>query len=92
MHLEGTSLTIVLILCGIFALLLIIWLSLYLNERFKEIKYFKMEVKRAGNPEEYRRWKRKLRIAYVCLVPGLKPSYFKKKKKQDINPNHRKYR
>ncbi len=85
MKLQGTALIIALLLCSIFLLLIISWLILYFVEGFREIKYLKMEVKRASNKEELRRWKRKLFIARICLIPGVSRSLFKKKEKKRKN-------
>jgi len=85
MNLQTSTLIIAIILCAILAILIVCWLVLYLCERFREIRYFKIELKRAHNEEEIARWKRRLRIAYICLIPGITPSLFKKKKKKNKN-------
>lgn len=84
MKLQGAALIIALILCSIFLLLIICWLILYFVEGFREISYLKMEIKRASNKEELRRWKRKLFIARICLIPGVS-SFFKEKEKKRKN-------
>ena len=85
MNLQTSTLIIAIILCAILAILIVCWLVLYLYERFREIRYLKIELKRAHNEEEIARWKRKLRIAYFCLIPGITPSLFKKKKNKNKN-------
>lgn len=83
MKLQGTALIIALLLCSIFLLLIISWLILYFVEGFREISYLKMEVKRASNKEELRRWKRKLFIARICLIPGVSHFFLRKKRKNE---------
>ena len=85
MKLQGTALIFALILCFIFLLLIICWLVFYYVEAFREIRYLKMEVKRASNSEELRRWKKKLFTARICLIPGVSHFLFKKKEKKQKN-------
>ncbi len=59
--------------CVVFGFLLILGIVFYFVERFKDINYVKMEIRRAYDEEEYYYWRRELHTLYWCLIPGVNP-------------------
>lgn len=55
----------------VFITMIIISIILYLKSWNRQLRYVKMEVRRAGNPSELKHWKRELKIVYWSLIPGL---------------------
>ncbi len=56
------------------AILLLCFLGIVIysfTERFKEIKYVKMEIRRAHDIGEYRYWRKELSTLYLCFISGL---------------------
>lgn len=54
-----------------FFIMIVISIVLYLKAWSRNLRYVKMEVRRAGNPSELRHWKRELKIVYWSIIPGL---------------------
>lgn len=74
METNNSSDTALFILCcAVFGFLVILGGVLYFSERFRDIRYVKMEMNRAFDDDEYRYWRRELQTLLWCLIPGLNP-------------------
>ena len=66
---------------AIFLFVLITCLAVYIANHSLDIKYVKMEIKRADNENERKYWKKELHKLYWCLIPGVTPRLIKKVKR-----------
>lgn len=73
MELENTTadldITLIWFAGLFFGILIIVGISMYLSERFKDINYVKMELCRAYDEDEYRYWRRELTICRLLIIP-----------------------
>lgn len=61
-----------------FGFLAVVGLTFYLKEWWDNVKYVKMEVRRAGDYREYKCWKRELRAVCLSILPGIYPERAKR--------------
>ena len=55
----------------VFLIMISVAIVLYFKAWKQNLRYVKMEVRRAGNEREIKHWKRELRIVYWSVIPGL---------------------
>ncbi len=68
---DNTALLLLALLGGGIGLLLIAAAVKYLVAFYSEIKYVKMEMRRAYDWDEYVYWRRELRALRWCIIPGM---------------------
>lgn len=65
---SGTYIAVIALVCFV-ALLLLIKVIQFFVRFFADVRYTRIELKRACDDEEYRYWRRKLRCRILCLIP-----------------------
>ncbi len=70
--------TIVILMISVFALLIAVYIGVYIMEWRKDIRYLKSEVQRAYDRGEYKYWKRELFAVRLSILPGITPKMVKK--------------
>ncbi len=68
---NNNDTALIVFFCAVFGFLIFLCLVIYFAERFRDIKYVRMELRRAYNEKEYRYWRRELNTLYWCLIPGV---------------------
>ncbi len=70
---------LVLLICALVALIVILIYTRKVIPFLNERDYLRREIARATRPEEYIRWKRRLRRLYISAIPILGKFLLKKK-------------
>ena len=81
MGMDASEKVILFLFLAIFLFVLITCLAVHIANRSADMKYVKMEIKRADNENELKYWKKELHKLYWCLIPGVTPKVIKKVKR-----------